>query len=109
MEEFYLSAITIHELEIGALRAEDKDARKGAILRRWLAEYILRNFRDRILPIDVPIAVRAAQLQIDRTRQIPDAFIAATAYVHGFSVVTRNVRDFADTAVNVINPWLAPS
>jgi predicted nucleic acid-binding protein len=104
-EDQYLSAITIHEIEVGVLLAERKDPRKGAILRNWMTHYIQRNFRDRILQIDANIALRSAQLQVQRSRSLSDMLISATAYVHGLTVVTRNVRDFSDTGVDVINPW----
>jgi predicted nucleic acid-binding protein len=105
LREHYLSAITIQELEIGTLRAERIDPRKGLILRSWMTKYILHHFRERILPVDAQVALRSAVLHNQRSRPIGDALIAATAYVHGMSVVTRNVRDFQDTGVDVINPW----
>ena len=106
IDQLFLSAITIEELEIGVLRAERKDAPKGAVLRQWMTEYVLRHFRNHILPVDTAVAIRTAQLDTGRTYPGRDALIAATAYVHHFSVVTRNVSDFANTGVNVINPWL---
>jgi toxin FitB len=107
IEDQYLSAISIQELEIGILLAERKDPFKGAVLRQWMTRQVLHHFRDRILAIDSAVALRSAHLHIQRTRPISDALIAATAFVHGLSVVTRNVRDFHDTGVNVIDPWLA--
>ncbi len=108
IDALFLSAITIQELEVGVLRAERKDTAKGVVLRRWMNDFVLRNFRHRILAVDTAVAIRAAQLQIKKTPPRLDNLIAATAYVHGFSVVTRNVGDFVNTGVNVINPWLTP-
>jgi len=108
IDALFLSAITIQELEVGVLRAERKDTAKGIVLRRWMNDFVLRNFRHRILAVDTAVAIHAAQLQIKKTPPRLDNLIAATAYVHGFSVVTRNVGDFVNTGVNVINPWLAP-
>ena len=107
-DALFLSAITIQELEIGILYVERKDAPKGAVLRRWMNEFVLKNFRHRILSVDTAVAIRAAQLEVRKTPPRLDNLIAATAYVHGFSVVTRNVDDFVNTGVNVINPWIAP-
>lgn len=106
IEDQYLSAISIQELEIGILLAERKDPSKGAVLRNWMTRQVLHHFRDRILAVDSAVALRSAHLHTQRTRPISDALIAATAFVHRLSVVTRNVRDFHDTGVNVIDPWL---
>jgi predicted nucleic acid-binding protein len=52
-----------------------------------------------------PAHVRCAHLHVpDRTNEI-DALIAATALVHGLTVVTRNVSDFKSIGVSLINPW----
>jgi predicted nucleic acid-binding protein len=59
----------------------------------------------RILPVDAPVARRSAQLHVPRTRPVRDAVIAATAMVHGPTVVTRNVADFSPTRVRIFNPW----
>ena len=63
-------------------------------------------FEGRVLPVDIAVARRAAQLHVPDPRPIHDAFIAATALVHGMTVATSNVADFAATGVRVLNPWL---
>jgi predicted nucleic acid-binding protein len=63
------------------------------------------EFRSNILPIDLAIAMRCAELQVPDPRSYRDALIAATALVHGLTVVTRNVKDFAPMGVAIINPW----
>jgi predicted nucleic acid-binding protein len=104
-EDQYLSAITVQELELGILMSERRDPAKGAVLRAWMTKQVLGHFRERVLPVDAAVSMRSAQLHAQRSRSFADALIAATAYVHGFSVVTRNVHDFQDTGVNVIDPW----
>jgi predicted nucleic acid-binding protein len=104
-EDLYLSVITVQEIEIGILKAERSDRRKGEVLRSWMTEYITPNFRDRILPVDLKIALRAAELHTQRSRPVADTLIAATAWSHEFAMVTRNTRDFSDTGVRLINPW----
>ena len=101
----FLSAITILELEIGVLRIERRDAAHGALLRGWLASHVLPAFADRILPIDTAVAQRCARLHVPAPRADRDALIAATALVHGLTVVTRNVADFEPTGVPLLNPW----
>ncbi len=103
---FYLSVITILELEMGVLLIERKDHIQGEILRGWLKNHVLSTFRDRILNIDHEIALRCAALHVPSRRSDRDALIAATALVHGMYVVTRNVADFTNTGVKIINPWL---
>lgn len=99
-----LSAISIFEIERGVLRIERRDRPQAARLRPWLA-HVVNSFEDRIYPVDTPVALRAAALHVPDPRPERDAFIAATALVHGLTVVTRNVRDFAPMGVPLLNPW----
>jgi predicted nucleic acid-binding protein len=101
----FLSAITVMELELGTLLAERRDAVQGAMLRSWLNGQVLPAYLGRILVVDVQVAVRCAALHVPDRRSERDALIAATALVHGMTVVTRNVADFAPTGVPVLNPW----
>lgn len=103
--DLYLSAITVHELELGVLLVERRDAAQGAVLRTWLNQHVLPAFMGRILPVDIPVAQRSAQLSVPDPRPVHDGLIAATALVHGLTVVTRNVADFAASGVAVLNPW----
>lgn len=101
----YLSAITILEIELGALSVERRDDAQGRVLRAWIDGQILPRFEGRILPIDAAIAQRCARLHVPDPRAERDALIAATALVHGMTIVTRNVADFRPTGVPVVNPW----
>ncbi|TFW26029.1 type II toxin-antitoxin system VapC family toxin [Duganella callida] len=104
--DLFLSSITIHELEIGILLLSRKDVRGGHSLRSWMQHDILTTYAGRILPVDTTIAQRSAALHICRTRPWADALIAATALVHGLTIVTRNVADFQSTGARLLNPWL---
>lgn len=103
---FWLSAISILEIELGVLRVERRDATQGAHLREWLEGQVLRSFEGRILSVDVDVARRSAALHVPDPRADRDALIAATALVHGMTIITRNVGDFEATGVALINPWL---
>jgi len=103
--QFYISAITVMEIEIGILRIERKDTVKGEALRQWMQTRVLPAFDQRILPIDAAVALRCARLHIPDPRSERDALIAATALEHAMTVVTRNVKDFEPTGVKLINPW----
>ena len=101
----FLSAITILELEQGVLLVERRDAVQGALLRSWLERYVLPEFENRVLPIDATVARRCAGLHVPDPRSERDAMIAATALVHGMTVVTRNIADFEMTGTKLLNPW----
>lgn len=105
----FLSVIVIQELKIGVLLAERRDPAKGAILRSWLDDYVLPSFSKRILPVDTAVARRSATLHVPHLRPVRDGLIAATALVHGMTVVTRNLADFVPTGVPLLNPWQASS
>lgn len=101
----FVSMITIQELEIGVRLAERRDPAAGAVLRRWLEEHALPAFAERTVPVDTAVARCSAALHVPDPRPVRDALIAATALVHGMSVVTRNVADFMPTGAVVVNPW----
>ncbi|CAG4886018.1 Toxin FitB [Paraburkholderia gardini] len=101
----FLSAITVLELELGVLRMERKDAVQGAALRTWLDGQVLPQFAGRVLAFDQSVAMRCAKLHVPDPRAERDAVIAATALVHGMTVVTRNTDDFILTGVPLLNPW----
>lgn len=101
----FLSAISYLELELGVLLVERRDKSQGRILRSWLEQRVLPAFSERILPVDVPVARKAASLHVPDPCSHRDAMIAATALVHGMTIVTRNVSDFERTGVPLLNPW----
>ena len=102
--DLYISAITMQELEIGVLLAELRDAKKGAVLRAWLHGNVRHAFQDRILVVDTIVATRSAQLHVPDPKPFRDSLIAATALVHGMTLVTRNIIDFERTGVALLNP-----
>jgi predicted nucleic acid-binding protein len=103
--ELFLSAITILEIEIGILQLERRDQAQSATLRTWMDSYIRPAFDGRILPVDLVVALRCAQLHVPDRRSDRDAMIAATALVHDLTIVSRNVADFQGMRADLINPW----
>lgn len=101
----YLSVISVLELERGARLIERRDAPQGAVLMRWIEQRVLPAFEGRILPVDLPVARRAAELHVPDPRPERDCLLAATALVHGLAVITRNRKDFGPMGVRVIDPW----
>jgi len=65
-------------------------------------------FAERIIAVDTAVARRSTMLHVPDPRPVRDALIAATALVHGLSVVTRNIADFAPTGTKIIDPWDTP-
>lgn len=101
----YVSAITIHELEIGVLLAERRDPTQGGVLRVWLTDRVMPAFAGRILSVDMAVAQQSAKLHVLVTRPVRDGLIAGTALVHGMTVATWNVGDFAPMGVRLVDPW----
>lgn len=102
---FYISALTLMELEIGILRMERRDPGQGKRLRIWMEGHVLPEFEERTLPVDSAVALKCARLHVPDPRSERDALIAATAMVHGMTVVTGNVVHFETTGADVIDPW----
>lgn len=108
LEQLYISAITIQEVEIGVLLIERRDPISGAVLRSWFDNKVLKAFKQRILPVDTEVARRAAPLHVPDPVPVTDALVAATALAHNMTVVTRNVRDFSRfhfRQLTILNPW----
>ena len=101
----FLSAISILELEMGILLIERRDQAQAKMLRNWLENQVLPTFEERILVVDTAVARQCARLHVPDPCSERDALIAATALVHGMTVVTRNVDDFKPTGIAILNPW----
>ncbi|MCF3638758.1 type II toxin-antitoxin system VapC family toxin [Rhizobium sp. TRM95111] len=103
--ETFISSVVLHELEIGVRLVEHNDPAAGRVLRNWLENAVLTAFSGRILPLDEAAAVQAAQWHVPNPKPINDAYIAATAFTHRMTLVTRNVKDFEGMGVALVNPW----
>ena len=107
-DELYLSAVTVLEIQRGISKAEKRgDEPQAAVFTHWLDNAVLPAFAGRILPVDHLIARQAGRLQWANPNDYRDALIAATAIAHGAAVVTRNIRHFEATGVQLVNPWEA--
>lgn len=104
-KSLYLSSITIFEIEVGIQSLGARDPTGAENIRQWLQNHVLREFGPRILPFDVEEALVCARLSADRTRPFRDMQIAATAMHAGFSLVTRNIKDFEGLPVPLLNPF----
>ncbi|MFZ1940992.1 MAG: type II toxin-antitoxin system VapC family toxin [Terracidiphilus sp.] len=101
----YLSVICVFELKMGILQKQRSDAAQASVLQTWLEDYVMRSFSGRILSVDIDIAMRCAALHVPNPCSYRDSLVAATALVHGMTVVTRNVTHFEHTGARTLNPW----
>jgi hypothetical protein len=103
-DALYLSALTLGEIMRGVALKRKSDTETAARLTEWL-ERLRQDHADRILPVTDRIALEWGRIAALRPRGDIDGLIGATAIVHDLILVTRNVKDFEDTAVSLINPW----
>ncbi|MEO8684769.1 MAG: type II toxin-antitoxin system VapC family toxin [Devosia sp.] len=102
----YISVLTLGELRRGVVGAEVASPEMAAEFLQWLLD-IEQDFADTTCEITAEIAYRWGEITVGRTRPAIDSLIAATALVNDFTVVTRNVRDYRELGLRVINPWTA--
>ena len=101
----YVSVVTVGELRRGIeLIRYRGDTRQANRLERWLS-IVLEEYEDNILDFDRETAQMWGRLRVPYHENALDKQIAATAFIHGLKVVTRNDKDFIRTGVNVLNPF----
>lgn len=101
--KLYLSAVTLGEIQAGVEMTREQDAAKAVEIEAWL-ELVASSYN--VLPMDAAVFRRWARLMHRTSNTLyEDAMIAATADVHGLTVVTRNVADFKSFGVALLNPF----
>lgn len=101
--DLYLSAVTLGEIQAGIELTREQDATKAAEIEAW-ADQVAASYR--VLPMDAETFRVWARLMHRKSDTVyEDAMIAATALVHQLTVVTRNVADFKDFSVSLLNPF----
>jgi hypothetical protein len=106
--DLHLSVLTLGEIRKGIEMLRGRDPAQAEVLDVWLSD-LHTLFPDRILGIDGRTAEEWGRLNAAATRNTVDSLIAATARVHGLTVVTRNTGDFDGCDVPLLNPWHHPA
>ena len=102
----HLSVLTLGEIVKGAESLARRDPAAGRALHHWL-DGLRHHYADRLLGIDGAVAETWGRLSALRPLPVIDGLLAATALVHGLTLVTRNLRDVAGTGAAVVDPWVA--
>lgn len=107
LSEFWISSITIHELHYGVKLLPE--GRRKEALRNKILEF-QEQCQEYILGMGDEEAIASADIRViaqsqGRIIHVSDSLIGGTALVHGLTVVTRNIKDFEEVGVELVNPW----
>jgi len=102
----HLSTLTIGEVGQGIAQLQNRgDHRQAAVFEEWLDD-VIQAFDERIVPVTLDVAQAWGTQSLERPVSPVDGLIAATANVHGWTLVTRNTKDFEHTGVRLLNPFI---
>jgi predicted nucleic acid-binding protein len=100
----FISVLSLGELRKGVALKSRSDADAAKRLGTWV-DGLEFSFGDRILAVDAAIARQWGELSAQRSTPVVDTLLAATAFVHKLTLVTRNISDVHDLGVKLLNPW----
>lgn len=100
----FVSVLTLGEIRKGIEALRPRDSAQARVLETWMGQ-VIGAFSERILLVDAATADVWGRLNVPHPLPAIDGLLAATARVHGLTLVTRNVQDFARTAVPLLNPF----
>ncbi len=104
IKDLYLSVLVVGEIRCGIERLKRRDPAGAEVYESWLGT-VLRDYADRILPVDAEIAEEWGRMSVLDPIPVVDGLMAATAKVRGMTFVTRNTADVERTGVRVLNPF----
>ena len=102
--DLYLSVLTLGEVRRGIGLLGKRDPAQAAVYEAWLVT-VLRDYADRILPVDADVAEEWGRISVPDPVPIVDGLMAATAKVRNMTLVTRNTADVARTGARLLNPF----
>lgn len=105
VEEQFVTAMCVAEIERGIVAKERTDPMQGVVLRRWFEQRVLPAFAGRVLPFDLAAARILATYRVPEHSPLDDALTAAIAQSSRMKVVTRNLKHFKPLGVPCLNPW----
>jgi toxin FitB len=103
-QEVHTSVVVLGELKRGIERVRPKDPTFAGELERWLTR-LTAAMGKRILPVDQAVALAWGFISAPHAVPPIDGLLAATAMVHGHTIVTRNVKDVAHLGVSYLDPF----
>lgn len=103
-EDIYLSVLTLGEVRRGIGLLSRRDSAQAEVYEAWLVT-VLRDYADRLLPVDAEAAEEWGRMNLPDPVSIVDGLMAATAKVRNMTFVTRNTSDVARTGVRLLNPF----
>ncbi len=111
---FFISVLTLGELQFGISKLSDKDENIKNALQNWLSAEVIPAFGDRILVIDQQICSIWGDISAEAVKEgiilpVGDALIAATAIKHDLIVVTQNTKHFKFSGAHFLDPLLLPN
>jgi predicted nucleic acid-binding protein len=104
--ELFLSVLVVGEIRHGVERLARRDRTQAEVFEQWLDE-LVRAYDDRIVPVTTEVADAWGRLNVPDPLPVVDGLMAATALVHGWTLVTRNTHDVAGAGVRVLDPFRA--
>jgi toxin FitB len=102
--ELYLSVLVIGEIRQGIERLRRRDPAQAAVYETWLST-LLRDYADRVIPVTAEVAQEWGRLNVPDPLPVIGGLLAATAKVRGWTLVTRNTGDLANSGVRLLNPF----
>lgn len=103
-EELFISVLVLGEIRQGIERIRLNDSAQARALDKWL-RWIAADFADRLLTVDEKVADQWGRLGLRQPVPVLDGYLAATALVHGLTMVSRDEAGFRNTGVPVFNPF----
>lgn len=105
-EDLFLSVLVLGEIRQGIERLRARDPEQAEVFERWL-ELLSQDFLDRLLPVSAAVAEAWGRLNAPSPLPVIDSLLAATALVHGLTLVTRDTSKLEKTGVALLDPWEA--